>query len=128
MAFLIHQVHPGHHEALASVLQFLFLHQKKNYLNHGAQYFQYFAVLFSIWKMPADLYRDWVRILKSKVLVIKIILDCIQLELFVIMFCHNEILHWFDIFILQCFIYLGVSHFDLYYLYSNISKTTCDVK
>ena len=46
MDFLIHQVYPVYHEAIASVLQFLFLHQKKNHLNRVTRYFQYFAVLF----------------------------------------------------------------------------------
>ena len=55
----------------------------------------------------------------AKLLVIEIVLDSIQLKLFVMLLCHNEILLQYDTSIVSLIVYLEFSHFDLYYLYSS---------
>ena len=52
----------------------------------------------------------------TKLFVIEIILDCIQLKLFVMLLCHNEILLQYNTSIVSCIVYLEFSHFDLQYL------------
>lgn len=54
----------------------------------------------------------------DKLHVFFVILDCIQLELFVMLFCHNEVPPC--VYNLLYYIFYSLnSHFDLYYLYSN---------
>ena len=51
-----------------------------------------------------------------------VVLDCIKFKLFVMLFCHNELLLQ-HVFIVSCFAMFEISHFGLYYLYSSINDS-----